>query len=602
MMKKFCLVACWLVALSVSCLASVVPPTRAAAVASVFLSKHQSGLLTAGRPLSVDLVATFPSVPTKAPGQDPALYVYEGSNGGYVVVAGDDVSKPVIGYSLSGRFPADNLPVNLRSLLEWHASVIEYARAQGWTSDVSETESDNGRVILETARWGQGAPYNNLVPKKNSLLECPAGCVATAMAIILRYHRYPDHGTGELPGYYFDWNDFTNKYTRYMDGHALGHSYDWDQMPLRYVKGQYTDEQAAQVAQLMFDLGVMSEMDYEPEGSGAAGDAPLKLATYFGYDKQMRYLDRSIFDTEHWERMIRQDINDGLPVFYAGFSWEGGHAFVVDGYDGEYFSLNYGWEGESALFRLSPSIDGKEDQMSEFTDWQGMVCRIMPDQGGEPYASLEVAEYFIPFPWDFRSKSFTVPETWIWCFTAPEWVNVEIAYVQFDKAFNFKEQLSETVVFKGEDSVPALQCHPAASIGDGDWMMLARCNNGEWEPLPQSRQSCVHFNRRPLAELVSVGCMLGDPASPTADGYPGFYLDGPKDFYWEIWSDDLGRCLTTSASESFYEQIGGVYYSSFPAFRDETSGRTQYLFYYPSGNYRLVVRNFDEEMELTIAF
>lgn len=604
-MKKISMIVCLLVTLSVSCLASVVPPKRAAAIASTFLSKRQPGLSAVGNAFSVELVATFPSVPTKAPGQEPALYVYEGSRGGYVVVAGDDVSAPILGYSLSGRFPAGDIPVSLKSLLDWHASVIEYARAQGWTSEDSgwETDlaSDNERTVIETARWGQDAPFNNLVPDKNGR-KCPSGCVATAMAIIMRHHQYPEHGTGELPGYDLDVNSIMPQYARHIDGHSLGHTYDWSLMPMRYVKGQYSEEEAAQVAQLMYDLGVMSQMDYQPEGSGATSDSPLGLIKYFGYDKQMRYLMRESYDTERWERLIRQDINEGLPVFYGGFSFDGGHAFVVDGYEGEYFRLNYGWEGTSDFYRLSPSIKGRTDKLTEFSDWQDMVCRIMPDRGGETYVSLQVGNAFRPFPWDFRSSSFEMPVTWIWCFTAPEWVNLEMAYALYDKDYVFRERVSEPFAYQGEDSVPKTPCQLTQSISDGDRLLLACRNGDKWEPVPQSRQSHYQFDRRPLSELVSVGFMLGNPVIPMPDGYPGFYLDGHKDIYWEIWSDDLGRMLTTSADASFYQQINGIYYSSFASVVDEQTGRTQFLFYYPSGRYRFILRNFDEEMELTVTF
>ena len=142
--------------------------------------------------------------------------------------SGDDVARPVLGYSLSGSFRTDEpLPVNFRDMLDWYAAEIKLAREKGWEPSPSvHVEWNNptkagssGRVQLTTAAWNQFAPYNNLCPKVDGE-ECPCGCVATAMAIIMRYHKWPDHGTGTLPGYDFYWDG--TKYRYHIDGHDLG--------------------------------------------------------------------------------------------------------------------------------------------------------------------------------------------------------------------------------------------------------------------------------------------------------------------------------------------------------------------------------------------
>lgn len=44
----------------------------------------------------------------------PAIYVFNRSGKGYMILSADDVAAPVIGYSDNGRLDPDNLPENLR--------------------------------------------------------------------------------------------------------------------------------------------------------------------------------------------------------------------------------------------------------------------------------------------------------------------------------------------------------------------------------------------------------------------------------------------------------------------------------------------------------
>ena len=381
-MRRFVPACIFLFALSVPLRADKVPPQKAAAVAERFLSAESPATKASGTPLR--LRSTWPQAQTKGETQEPALYLFERDGGGYAVVAADDVSLPIIGYSLTDRLPQDNLPCNLRYMLDWHASMIDYARKHHLEASAdtraqwqSVQTNDEEEVLLETARWDQtGLPWNALVPTLDGK-ECHAGCVATAMAIVMRYHQWPEKGTGTLPSYYW----YSGR--KEIEGHALGHVYDWSQMPLVYEPGQYTQEQADQVAQLLYDLAIMSQMDFHPAGSGAAGDSPLLLTKYFGYDKQMQYHDWDYYSTEQWEEMIRAEINADRPIFYFGYTanYEEGHAFVVDGYKGPYFSINYGWSGYgNDFYLLKPAVDLDPAAVTIFRQWQGMMSHFIPDR------------------------------------------------------------------------------------------------------------------------------------------------------------------------------------------------------------------------------
>ena len=601
-MRRFVPACIFLFALSVPLRADKVPPQKAAAVAERFLSAESPATKASGT--SLRLRGTWPQAQTKGETQEPALYLFERDGGGYAVVAADDVSLPIIGYSLTDRLPQDNLPCNLRYMLDWHASMIDYARKHHLEASAdtraqwqSVQTNDEEEVLLETARWDQtGLPWNALVPTLDGK-ECHAGCVATAMAIVMRYHQWPEKGTGTLPSYYW----YSGR--KEIEGHALGHVYDWSQMPLVYEPGQYTQEQADQVAQLLYDLAIMSQMDFHPAGSGAAGDAPLLLTKYFGYDKQMQYHDWDYYSTEQWEEMIRAEINADRPIFYFGYTanYGEGHAFVVDGYKGPYFSINYGWSGDgNDFYLLKPAVDLDPAAVTIFRQWQGMMSHFFPERGGEAYPQF-IDDTLVPFPWDFRSKSFPVGGRKLTAYSSEE-TEAQMGFVLFDRKGRFKEATTgePVLVSTRNPYIPELTCHITCEIEEGDCLKLAQLVDGEWIPVQQSANASLEFHLgKKISELLSLDYMLGDEDNPHLNKIPYLYLRGVKDIYWEIWSVDKDRLLATSQSRGNYQRIDGLFYSLVTRWTRETN-EYRAVIQYPTGTYRLVIRNFDEEMTLYI--
>lgn len=601
-MRRFVPACIFLFALSVPLRADKVPPQKAAAVAERFLSAESPATKASGT--SLRLRGTWPQAQTKGETQEPALYLFERDGGGYAVVAANDVSLPIIGYSLTDRLPQDNLPCNLRYMLDWHASMIDYARKHHLEASAdtraqwqSVQTNDEEEVLLETARWDQtGLPWNALVPTLDGK-ECHAGCVATAMAIVMRYHQWPEKGTGTLPSYYW----YSGR--KEIEGHALGHVYDWSQMPLVYEPGQYTQEQADQVAQLLYDLAIMSQMDFHPAGSGAAGDAPLLLTKYFGYDKQMQYHDWDYYSTEQWEEMIRAEINADRPIFYFGYTanYGEGHAFVVDGYKGPYFSINYGWSGDgNDFYLLKPAVDLDPAAVTIFRQWQGMMSHFFPDRGGEAYPQF-MDDTLVPFPWDFRSKSFPVGGRELTAYSSEE-TEAQMGFVLFDRKGRFKEATTgePVLVSTRNPYIPELTCHITCEIEEGDCLKLAQLVDGQWIPVQQSANASLEFHLgKKISELLSLDYMLGDEDNPHLNKIPYLYLRGVKDIYWEIWSVDKDRLLATSQSRGNYQRIDGLFYSLVTRWTRETN-EYRAVIQYPTGTYRLVIRNFDEEMTLYI--
>lgn len=597
----------------VSCPGKVVPQERAEGVASTFFRQMTGGTKSAASG-TVRLVATFPEVKTKVASTDPTIYVFEHASGGYVLVSGEEAGRPVLAYSLSGRFPAlTEIPVNMRDVLDFYSAVLYRARVMGWKPDAAvraewdaPTKAAEGTPVqLETAKWNQWSPYNDLCPLVDGQ-SVPCGCVATAIGIIMRYHKWPEQGSGTLPAYDYGWDN--GKYKYHMDEQVLGHRYNWDAMS---VSGNFSQEGRSQVARLMLDLGVMCRMDYAPEGSGASSVTPIQLAKYFDYDKQMRYYDRGDgFSEARWEALIRQEIDASRPVFYSGVSSRGGHAFVIDGYNGRYFSINYGWGGaDNAFYTLTP-VEGHEADLMEFTTWHDMVCQIMPNQGGSPYVNIFANSSYTPFTWDFRSPSFVSPEVYLYLDSSASTGNgpTDLCFCLYDRSGRLKEVLSEAVTYYSEKEngvFPPVTCKAPSQIEDGDVIRLSRPDALEgWVPLPGSRMGWVEFDRkRPLPELVTLGHAFGYPWSVDVTWSPNLFFRVYKDIFWEIRRVRDGKVIQTSTQilEKYWSfWIDDVYYSMNTVFENPRE-RVDHAFSLSSGEeYELYFRNFAEEMTIRV--
>ena len=529
--------------------------------------------------------------------ESSSMYVFENEGGGYVITAADDVAAPVLAYASEGRFPVDGMPVNMKSLLDWYERVIAYASLQGWEAHPAYGKGPVGagseqEVKLKTARWGQGHPFNDLSPTIDGR-KCPSGCVATAQAIIMKYYNYPEHGTGTLPGYDFGWDPDTQKYKYHIDGYALGHTYDWENMP-ENASG-CTEYQAAQIAQLLYDIAVMSEMEFTPEGSGAASMSPLKLAQYFGYDKSARYEMRNYYTTERWEQMIRDELDAGRPVFHCGYSPDGGHAFVMDGYRGRYFSINYGWSGGSSWYLISP-VEGHDKELTEFYDGHDMVVNLFPDAGGVPYVNIVVPDSYLPFRWDFQEKETWGGWFWFWNYSFYSGV-LDLAYCLFDRDGRFLQTVSETVrLDTAKDYMPDVTITFPDNIRDGDCILLARSESGTWTPLMQSRQSYIRFDRsRKLTEMLSVGHSSGRPDNYSVSGNPMVFFDMYKDIWWTVTRESDGKLILDSALEDYSWEVSSLDRKML----DSETGLARFEFSLPEGTYRMTLRNFDDTLTFT---
>lgn len=323
----------------------------------------------------------------------PAVYVFERTDrNGYLVLSADDSALPLLGYSDEGSFP-DRLPAAMQWWLEEYARQIEYASSHPTAMSIPRKESEKPErkaiePMLKTS-WDQDAPYNSQCPKYGAT-ETYTGCVATAMAQVMKYWEYPIKGQNSI-----SYNASTIGRRLTLDFSAK--EFDWANMIDQYEDGKYTEQQAEAVAYLMKACGYAVKMDYGTDSSGAlAMNISSALTHFFNYDGNIDYQLRAYYGAYEWEQKIYDNLSEVGPILYGGTSTlGGGHSFVCDGYDGDgYFHFNWGWTGMSdgyfSLDALNPSalgIGGGSGGGYNFT--QDAVFGIQPPTG-EPAKAKEL--------------------------------------------------------------------------------------------------------------------------------------------------------------------------------------------------------------------
>ena len=292
----------------------------------------------------------------KAPGTvevapDAEYYVFKASqNQGYVIVSGEDSLTELVGYSDSGTIDMDNLPDNLSSWLEAYAEYVKavrHSKAEPYKNNLLAPYPVI-RPLLGEIQWNQSMPYNDMCPYDSGARErCPSGCVATALAQIMKYWEWPVNGVGSY-SYTSNYGvlsaDFTKTYQwdKMRDIYNAYYDADWN------IIKEWTQEEGDAVAQLMADLGVALEMDYAPGGSGS-NDIMVERAMRNHFRYEVENHPRLSMASSEFVDLLVTELQQSRPVYFSGGSASGsGHAFVVDGCKADgYFHVNWGWGGMS---------------------------------------------------------------------------------------------------------------------------------------------------------------------------------------------------------------------------------------------------------------
>lgn len=293
-----------------------------------------------------------------APSGQANLYVFTPANGnGFVIVAGDDCLPEILGYSDNNRFVKDSIPPQLQAIFQRYGKYIQTYSGKLLSSTAPKTRGGSAIApLLGDIMWDQNEPYNQLTPTINKK-HSPTGCVATAVAQIMRYYNWPRVGKGN--GEYFIEGKTKNGQSISIDGNR----YNWISMLNNYP--DLSNKSANQaVARLMYDVGAAVKMTYgERESSAYSSNAAKAFLENFQYSSALRLMYRQSHSSKEWEATIQEELQAKRPVYYGGGSPYGGHAFVCDGYDGNgLYHINWGWSGHSngyyALIELLPGYQG----------------------------------------------------------------------------------------------------------------------------------------------------------------------------------------------------------------------------------------------------
>lgn len=314
---------------------------------------------------SMNLVST---ISDKSGEAQSYLFVPAGGRGFVLASASDESEVALLGYSDNAQIEADNIPEAMQSWMEGYATTAG-SRVKAMPA-MADERADIEPILSST--WGQGSPFNDRCPSVSGS-HTPCGCVATALGQCMKVMSWPSQGKGTKS---YKWSGVTLA----LNFDTI--SYDWDQMLDDYSYNGGTAEQRAEVAKLLYSIGVSVRMSYNPAGSGSnLMNAASALVDYFDYAPSVCYHEREYYTTEEWTSMIYDELSAGRPVPYTGSGNVDGHAFVIDGYrQGGYFHMNWGHNGTSDGYFLMNDLDPwlRGSYASGYNQNQTMITGLIP--------------------------------------------------------------------------------------------------------------------------------------------------------------------------------------------------------------------------------
>lgn len=327
------------------------------------------------------------------------MYLFAAKDGGFVLVAGDDCVHPILGYSLTDKVTTP-LPENMVDWINGYVGEIAWLREHQVKPSTQVLDEWNNlldaagegplfSVVVSpmlTTTWKQGAPYNELCPHSNSDgSDTKAGCVAIALAQVMKYWNHPAQGVG------------SNSYTRSPYGTISADfgatTYDWANMSNSLTSVSPTVNINA-VATLVYHVGVSVNMKYGHSTSSATTVSSNKLTTitgeralrtYFKYDKALHSVRLDVVGDSMWRALLDSELVALRPVIFSGHDTSGGHAFVCDGSNSAgFYHINWGWGGycdgyyQMGALNPAPGGDGG-NATSHYNLDNKMIIGIRPD-------------------------------------------------------------------------------------------------------------------------------------------------------------------------------------------------------------------------------
>ena len=446
-------------------------------------------------------------------------YIFNDDTNGFVIVSGDRRCQPILGYSTQGGFDTAGMPENIRWWLQCYRNEIAALPEPG-TGSIPENPlwelCGNGGEFpappssatsvepLVQTKWGQGTPYNDSCPYDANAsgasynYHTPVGCVATAMAQVLYFWKYPTRGKG--------YHTYTSaNYGTIQSANFEKTTYDWNNMTTTYSKNSSAVAIRA-VAQLMYHCGVSVEMNYGTKSSGAyciltdeqkrsykLTDARDALQYHFGCDTVIGYKRDNFSDSTVWISMLKKELNARHPILYGGANTNGGHAFVCDGYDNrDFFHINWGWNGSSdgyfQISALDPSSQGIGGSNSGYNLNQSALFVHPVDYPASTLYNLNLYKpMHISSPVVKYNTAFSISDSIANIDTVPFNGQVGVAIYNENGTFFGVFGIKKTQIKNGY-YIPNFKCDIAATekLTGGNYtarMVYADSNDRRWHPV-----------------------------------------------------------------------------------------------------------------------
>ena len=305
--------------------------------------------------------------PQKARGRhaaktENAYYVFNAEqNGGFVVIAGNDLMPEVLGYAEQGNLDLSKAPDNVKWLMDYYAEVAHSLKSKPAYAPRRTTPERTELIALMKTEWDQAGLYQQHCPEINGK-KALTGCIATAMAQVVNFFQWPLNNVREAVGY------TSNKDNQDKPQIEL------ENLPAR--KFNWFNMSDDDIAWLMRYCGQSVLMGYNLDESTAYSSyIPGALISVFNFSKGADIVDRKEFTDEEWEQALYQEIELGRPVIYSGYDGTTGHTFVLHGYKDGKFLVNWGWGGQmDGYFALTALTPGGMD----YTENQNAVVGIQP--------------------------------------------------------------------------------------------------------------------------------------------------------------------------------------------------------------------------------
>ena len=279
---------------------------------------------------------------------DKGYYIFNtADNQGFVIVGGEDDNPEILGWSDTGSIDVANIPDGLKWLLECYEQTARSHRLlKGGRKLVARAPRQAVQPLLQT-RWSQWAPYNNMCPEINGQ-KCLTGCVATALAQVINYTKWPEGPTAAI-------------------GQLITTSHQLRLPALEPTTFNWNNMTTEDIARLMLYCGQAVNMDYGVEASGAIPEEEVSaLKRVFGYSRDARFVYSRDYSSANWEQLLYDELKDGRPVIYNGYTKDNeGHTFVIHGYEDGRFYVNWGWGGNGDGYFTLTNLDSGDGVYSQ---------------------------------------------------------------------------------------------------------------------------------------------------------------------------------------------------------------------------------------------